>query len=134
MHSLRTPSWHGGLCAPLIAHLLFGVEDHPLADIDPNPLWKKQIVVRCGNKKGVKGQRASDFCHDVAHAHYTHTLTVAHLRLKKCEIEQVEEMTATEDSVEIEAKKVEVRVDLTLEDGADEDNPIDLRLTKMARF
>ena len=66
-------SWDDGLCGPLVAHLLFGTEDHMLAQCSDRPLWRKQVVVRCGNKRGVKGQRAGDFCHDVAGAHYGHT-------------------------------------------------------------
>ena len=54
-------SWDDGLCGPLIAH--------PMADVDPNPLWKRQLMVRCGNRKGLPGQRAVQFCHDVANAH-----------------------------------------------------------------
>ena len=112
-------SWHDGLCGPLIAHLLFGVEDHPMAMIDPNPLWKKQIMLRCGNKKGTRGQRAADFCHDVAHAHYTHVLTTADLRLKE------EDGDETEENKEEDKRLV---VDLTLEDGENEDNTINLDL------
>jgi hypothetical protein len=119
----KPKSWDDGLCGPLIAHLLFGVEDHPMADIDPNPLWKKQIILRCGNKKGVRGQRAADFCHDVAHAHYTHALTTADLQLKEEDGDETEdEETDLEETIEMLA------VDLTLEDGANEDNAIELDL------
>ena len=45
-------TWDDGLCGPLIAQLLFGVADHPMADVDPNPLWKAQLTIRCGNRKG----------------------------------------------------------------------------------
>ena len=72
-------SWHDGLSAPLIAQLLFGVDDHPMTAVDANPVWRKQLTVRCGNRKG-EGQRAADFCHDVANAHYSHPLTAADLR------------------------------------------------------
>ncbi len=34
----RPALWDEGLCGPLIAHLLFGA-DHPMTDVDPNPLW-----------------------------------------------------------------------------------------------
>ena len=120
----KPKSWHDGLCGPLIAHLLFGVKDHPMANIEPNPLWKKQIMLRCGNKKSAQGQRAADFCHDVAHAHYTHVLTTADLRLK---VEDDDE-TKDEETVKDEEKIEEVAIDLTLEDGADENNAIDLDL------
>ena len=74
-------AWDDGVCGPLVAHLLFGLRDHPMADADPgNPLWQAQLIIRCGNTRGVPGQRASDFCHDTAHAHYTHPLTVEDLR------------------------------------------------------
>ena len=119
----KPKSWDDGLCGPLIAHLLFGVEDHPMANIDPNPLWKKQIILRCGNKKGVRGQRAADFCHDVAHAHYTHALTTADLQLKEEDGDETEdEERDLEETIEMLA------VDLTLEDGANEDNAIELDL------
>ena len=135
-------SWDDGLCGPLIAHLLFGVADHPMADVDPNPLWKKQIILRCGNKKGVRGQRAADFCHDVAHAHYTHRLTPADLALKvedddETEDEDEDEKDDGDDTVMDEETIDEApdapvgadhAVDLTLEDGTNEDNAIDLDL------
>ena len=55
-------SWDDGICGPLVAQLLFGVHDHPMADADPtNPLWKAQLVIRCGNKRGVRGQRAFQY-------------------------------------------------------------------------
>ena len=73
-------SWDDGLCGPLVAHLLFGVEEHVLAQCSPRPIWKPQLTFRCGNVKGVKGQRAGDFCHDVAGAHYEHALRVEDLR------------------------------------------------------
>ena len=74
-------AWDDGVCGPLVAHLLFVLRDHPMADADPgNPLWQAQLIIRCGNTRGVPGQRASDFCHDTAHAHYTHPLTVEDLR------------------------------------------------------
>jgi hypothetical protein len=28
-----------------------------------------QLVLRCGNMRGVQGQRTSQFCRDVAHTH-----------------------------------------------------------------
>lgn len=131
-------SWDDGLCGPLIAQLLFGVEDHPMSDVDTNPLWKKQIVLRCGNKKNVHGQRAADFCHDVAHAHYTHALTTADLRLG-LENDETEEEEMNDDDETVDDEETvgddpdetvceNCSVDLTLEDGANEDNAIDLDL------
>ena len=152
-------AWDDGVCGPLVAQLLFGVRDHPMADVDPNPLWKAQLVIRCGNKRGVKGQRAFQFCHDVAHAHYTHPLTVEDLRLGTAAGHVTDETTTndtndTEDGKEVD-DDLEVEdddetlppdeeelaealvdattdassssaVDLTLEDGANADNPIEL--------
>ena len=69
-------SWDDGICGPLIAHLLFGTEDHTLAQCSTRPIWRKQIVLRCGNVHGIAGQHAGDFCHDVAGAHYDHTLHI----------------------------------------------------------
>ena len=65
-----------GVCGPLVAHLLFGTEDHVLAQCSDRAIWRKQIVPRCGDVRGVEGQSANDFCHDVAKAHYEHTLCV----------------------------------------------------------
>ena len=73
-------SWDDGLCGPLVAHLLFGVEEHVVAGCSSRPIWKPQLSLRCGNVKSVEGQRAGDFCHDVAGAHYGHTLRVEDLR------------------------------------------------------
>ena len=73
-------SWHEGVCGPLIAHLLFGTKDHVMARCDPSALWRKQLVVRCGNVRGMAGQQADDFCHDVASAHYEQALNVADVR------------------------------------------------------
>ena len=73
-------SWDEGLCGPLVAHLLFGVEEHVVAGCSSRPIWKPQLSLRCGNVKSVEGQRAGDFCHDVAGAHYGHTLRVEDLR------------------------------------------------------
>ena len=66
----RPQTWDDGICGPLIAHLLFGTEDHVLAQCSNRPIWRKQIVFRCGNVRGVEGQHAEDFCHDLASAHY----------------------------------------------------------------
>ena len=60
----------------LVADLLFGTRDHLLSQNSERPIWRKQIVLRCGNVRGIQGQRADDFCHDVASAHYEHTLRV----------------------------------------------------------
>ena len=69
-------SWEDGICGPLVAHLLFGTEDHVLTQNSTRSIWRKQIVLRCGNMRGIEGQHAADFCHDVASAHYEHTLRV----------------------------------------------------------
>ena len=153
-------AWDDGVCGPLVAQLLFGVRDHPMADVDPNPLWKAQLVIRCGNKRGVKGQRAFQFCHDVAHAHYTHPLTVEDLRLGTAAGHETDETTTddtndTEDDTEVDDDATEVEdddetlppdeeelaealvdvaptaapaavVDLTVEEGASVDHPIEL--------
>ena len=50
--------------------------DHLLARCSDRPIWRKQVVPRCGDVRGVEGQRADDFCHDVAGAHYKHALSV----------------------------------------------------------
>ncbi len=73
-------SWDDGICGPLIAHLLFGTEDHLLTQCSPRPIWRQQLVVRCGNVNGVAGQHAEDFCHDVAKAHFGHTLQVSDIK------------------------------------------------------
>ena len=65
-------SWDDGICGPLVAHLLFGTEDHVLAQCSTRSVWRKQITFRCGNAKGAKGE----FCHQLGKAHYTHVLTV----------------------------------------------------------
>jgi hypothetical protein len=69
-------SWDDGVCGPLVAHLLFGTEDHVVAQCSARPLWRRQLLLRCGNVRGVAGQDADTFCHDVANAHYDHTLRV----------------------------------------------------------
>lgn len=137
-------AWDDGLCGPLIAQLLFGIHDHPMADIDPNPLWKAQLVVRCGNRKGAANQRATHFCHDVAHAHYTHTLTATDLRMpgdatadtttnsttNNETSDETSDETSNETSGDVTQAPIEVvdEVDLTLEDGTNEDNAIDLTI------
>jgi hypothetical protein len=73
-------SWDDGVCGPLVAHLLFGVEDHVIAQCSDRPIWRKQVVPRCGDKRSVEGQRADDFCHDIACAHYECTLLVKDIR------------------------------------------------------
>jgi len=62
-------SWNDGICGPLLAHLLFGTEDHLLTQCSSRSIWRRQIVFRCGNVNGVAGQNADDFCHDVANPH-----------------------------------------------------------------
>jgi len=69
-------SWDDGICGALVAHLLFGTEDHVLTACSTRAIWRKQIHVRCGNTHGAH-QRASDFCHDLSNAHYDHVLRVA---------------------------------------------------------
>ena len=73
-------AWDDGVCGPLVAHLLFGTEDHVLAQCSDRAIWRRQVVPRCGDVRGVKGQRAEDFCHDVAGAHYTHALHVEDIK------------------------------------------------------
>ena len=63
-------TWDDGLCGPLIAHLLFGTQDHVLTQCSARPIWRRQIFFRCGSVRGVEGQRATDFCHDLERAHY----------------------------------------------------------------
>ena len=77
-------SWDDGICGPLIAHLLFGTEDHVRSEeSDSSPIWKKQIHFRCGNVNGAEGQSASHFCHDVAGAHYGNYLRTSDIALQK---------------------------------------------------
>ena len=74
-------TWDDGICGPLVAHLLFGTEDHVLAECSARPVWKKQLVFRCGDVRGTAGQQAAaDFCHDVAGAHYHHALRIEDLK------------------------------------------------------
>ena len=73
-------SWDDGLCGALVAHLLFGTEDHPVAECSARPVWKRQLVLRCGTVRGAQGQHAADVCHDVESAHYAHALRVADLQ------------------------------------------------------
>ena len=65
-------AWDEGICGQLVAHLLFGTEDHALAQC--SPIWRQQLVFRCGDTRGVEGQRASDFCHDLLTPHSNHRL------------------------------------------------------------
>jgi len=74
-------AWDEGICGPLLAHLLFGTEDHVLSENSDRTIWHKQINFRCGNVQGVEGQRAADFCHDVAGAHYDHVLRIGDIAL-----------------------------------------------------
>lgn len=122
---LEPTSWDEGICGGLLAQLLFGVDDHPMADVDAR--WKRQIVIRCGNRKGVRGQRASDFCHDLARAHYTHTLRVEDLRVEEAGPSEATTLHVDDPRInESESNDTIEEVDLTLEDGANEDNAIDL--------
>ena len=71
-------TWDDGLCGPLVAQLLFGTEDHPVArkNASSHPKWCQNLVFRCGNVQGVQGQRAADFCHDVDKLHTQYALDV----------------------------------------------------------
>jgi hypothetical protein len=69
-------AWDEGLCGPLVAHLLFGTTDHVMVQCSARPIWRKQLHFRCGTVRGVKGQRAADFCHDLVHAHDAYPLEV----------------------------------------------------------
>jgi hypothetical protein len=74
-------SWDDGICGALVAQLLFGTEDHVLAQCSTRCVWRWQILLRCGNTRGsVEAQHADEFCHDVAGAHYEHALQVEDLR------------------------------------------------------
>jgi hypothetical protein len=73
-------SWDDGICGPLVAHLLFGVEDLVIAQCSGRPVWRKQMVPRCGDKRGVEGQHADDFCHNIACVHYQCTLRLKDIR------------------------------------------------------
>ena len=73
-------SWDDGICGSLVVHLLFGVEDHVIAQCSDRSIWRKQVVPRCGDKRGVKGQHVDDFCHDIACAHYDCRLGVKDIR------------------------------------------------------
>lgn len=65
----------------LLAQLLFGTEDHVLAQCSTRRVWRRQILLRCGNTRGsIEPQHADEFCHDVAGAHYEHALQVEDLR------------------------------------------------------
>jgi hypothetical protein len=66
----RPEAWDDGICGPLLAHLLFGTEDHVLTQCSARPVWRRQIVFRGGSARGVERQRATDFCHDLERAHY----------------------------------------------------------------
>ena len=68
-------TWDDGVCGTLVAHLLFGSEDHVLTVCTTRDIWGKQITVRCGNIRGEK-QPADYFCHDLSNAHYDHVLRV----------------------------------------------------------
>ena len=83
-------SWHDGVCGTLVAHLLFGTEDHVLTACSTHTVWHKQITVRCGNANGVN-QHADHFCHDVSNAHYGHVLGVADIEWPAAEDETDED-------------------------------------------
>ena len=79
-------AWDDGICGALVAHLLFGVEDHIVAECSPRHVWRRQLFFRCGDvvarraPESPKSQHAGDFCHDVAGAHYEHVLRPEDLR------------------------------------------------------
>jgi hypothetical protein len=74
-------AWDDGIYGPLVAQLLFGTEDHVLAQCSTRRVWRRQIFLRCGNVRGgVEAQHADEFCHDVADAHYEHVLRVEDLQ------------------------------------------------------
>ena len=86
-------SWDDGICGPLLAHLLFGTEDHLLSHYSSRSVWRRQIVFRCGNVNGISGQCTDDFCHDVANPHYGHTLQVSDIKWPEEAEEETEEET-----------------------------------------
>jgi len=69
------PTCDDGICGEIVAHLLFGTEDHVLKECTTRTVWHRQLVVRCGNTTA-SNQHAGDFCHDVSNAHYGHILRV----------------------------------------------------------
>ena len=73
-------SWDDGICGALVAHLLFGTEDHVLARCSARPIWRKQLIFRCGTVRGVQGQRAEDVCHDLVDAHGEYRLEATDLQ------------------------------------------------------
>jgi hypothetical protein len=83
-------SWDASICGELVAHLLFGSEDHVLAACSPRPVRRKQVTVRCGNASGA-GQNADRFCHDVSNAHYGHVLYVSDLAWPTDEADEADE-------------------------------------------
>ena len=74
--SANPKAWDEGICAPLEAHLLFGTEDHVVAQCSTRAIWRKQLVFRCGNMHGANGQHVSDVCHDVVNTHDEYPLGV----------------------------------------------------------
>ena len=73
-------AWDDGVCGPLVAQLLFGTEDHVVAQDSARPVWRKQIHLRCGNVRDADRQSADDFCHDLAGAHYGHVVHVEDIK------------------------------------------------------
>lgn len=69
-------SWDDGIDGALVAHLLFGTDT--LSD----RFYEQQLVFRCGSVRGVDGQYARDFCHNLAGAHYKHSIEVGDLDMK----------------------------------------------------
>ena len=69
-------AWDDGICGPLIAHLLFGTQDHIVVQCSTRPIWRKQLIFRCGNVHNAEGQHADDFCHDVVNTHDEYALDV----------------------------------------------------------
>ena len=79
----RPKSWDEGICGPLVAHLLFGTREHVVTHCSARPVWQRQVIFRCGDVRGVAGQDTGQFCHDVANAHYGHTLRVEDIQWPK---------------------------------------------------
>ena len=72
-----------GVCGPLVAHLLFGTKDHVVSQCSARSVWQKQVIFCCGNVRGVKGQQADQFRHNVANTHDGYTLKVVDIQWPK---------------------------------------------------
>ena len=67
-------SWDDGICGPMVAQLLFGTQDHVLAQRSEQPMWRQQVITRCCTIGGIKG------CHKLGQAHYEKVLTVEDIK------------------------------------------------------